>query len=229
MKVLIIEDELDARNVVKLLLKKLFPGQFNIVGCSGTISESLTLIKEKKPELVFLDVRLEDGLGLEILQKLDKINFHVIFTTAYDNYAIKAIKYAAIDYLLKPINPEEFDIAVQKALDKKQKFGADHSIAIKTAEQTHFVPCNKIIRLEADGSYTLIVTSDNKIFASKNLKYFENILPDTSFIRTHQSHLINIKHVKSIKNDLITLNNNDKIPVSFRKKTGVMNFLKDKN
>ena len=241
MKILIIEDEFNARNVVKLLLQQYFHDRYDLIGCAGTIVGSLDLIKEEKPDLVFLDVRLEDGLGLDLLKKLDKINFQIIFTTAYDNYAIKAIKYAAVDYLLKPINPEEFKMAVQKAYDKKQEFeeflrlqeelnpGQDKTIAVKTVEQTHFVSFNDIIRLEADGSYTLIITVNNKILASKNLKHFENILPAKSFIRTHQSHLVNKKYIKGIKNDMVQLENNHEIPVSFRKKAGVKNFLKDKD
>ncbi len=239
MKVLIIEDELDARNIIRFFLHQFFPDTFDIVGYSATVSESVAIVNEKKPDLVFLDVRLEDGTGLDFLRKLDKIDFQIIFTTAYDHYAIKAIKYDAIDYLLKPINPEEFKIAVQKTLDKKHEFEEYHKlqeldleaeqiITIKTAGETHVVHYNDIIRLEADGAYTMIVTGNNKILASKNLKHFENILPENLFIRTHQSHLVNKKYISGIKNDLVILENNHKIPVSFRKKTAVKNFLKDK-
>ncbi len=241
MKVVIIEDELDARNVIKFLLRQFFQDDINIVGYSAKVSDSLPLIKKEKPDLIFLDVRLEDGLGLDLLKKIDKIDFQIIFTTAYDNYAIKAIKFAAIDYLLKPINPEEFKTAVQKAIDKKQEFQellklqeeldweSEQAIAVKTAEQTHFIPYKDIIRLEADGSYTLIVTVSNKIFASKNLKFFEQTLPDNAFIRTHQSHLVNKKYINFIKNDFIKLENGEEIPVSFRKKNAVKNFLNNKN
>lgn len=240
MRVLIVEDERDARNIIKLLLAEFFEDTFEIVGEATTITESLTLTREKKPDLVFLDVRLEDGSGLDFLKKLDKIDFQIIFTTAYDHYAIKAIKYAATDYLLKPVNPEEFKIAVQKALDKKQEFEeylklqeelgleTEKTISINTTGQTHIVHCNDIIRLEADGAYTLIITKNNKILASKNLKHFEQFLPDEHFIRTHQSHIINKKYISGIKNDFIILENNHKVPLSFRKKTAVKNFLKDK-
>ncbi len=240
MRVLIVEDELDARNIIKLLLNEFFEDVFEIVGETATINEALKLVKEKKPDLVFLDVRLEDGSGLDFLNNLNKIDFQIIFTTAYEHYAIKAIKYTATDYLLKPVNPEEFKIAVQKALDKKQEFeeylklqekldlDTKKTISIKTTGQTHIVHYNDIIRMEADGAYTLIITKNNKILASKNLKYFEKFLPDDHFIRTHQSHLINKKYISGIKNDFVILENNHKIPLSFRKKTAVKKFLKDK-
>jgi len=239
MKTLIVEDEVDARKVLKFLLKQYFP-DIDIIGEAASISKAKNIILKEKPELVFLDVRLEDGTGFDLLNNLEHIDFQIIFTTAYDNYAIKAIKFAATDYLLKPINPEEFKIAVEKVITKMQQF-ADYlknkqntkdyqTISVKTAQQTYFVPIKDIIRLEADGSYTSIITEDSKILASKNLKFYEKILPKDSFIRTHQSHLVNKKCIKSIDKDgKLKLSNNDLVPISFRKKSMVRNFLKKQN
>ncbi len=241
MKVLIVEDEVDARNVVKYLLSQFFP-QIEIIGEVASVSEAKKNIKKEKPDLVFLDIRLEDGSGFDLLESLQQIDFQIIFTTAYDNYAIKAIKFSAADYLLKPINPEEFKQAVNKVLTKKQEFRQwqklkesqsgenNQSIAVKTAEQTHIIPISEIIRLEADGSYTFIITENTKILASKNLKYYEKTLPEEVFIRTHQSHLVKKKSIKGITRDgKLILSNNDIVPVSFRKKSIVRNLLKNKN
>ncbi len=239
MKTLIVEDEVDARKVLKFLLEQYFP-DIDIIGEAASVSKAHELILKEKPDLVFLDVRLEDGSGFELLESLDQIDFQIIFTTAYDDYAIKAIKFAATDYLLKPINPEEFKTAVEKAITKMQLFAdylkkeqntkEDLTISVKTAQQTYFVPIKDIIRLEADGSYTSIMTKDGQIIASKNLKFYEKILPGDTFIRTHQSHLVNKKCIKGIdKNGKLKLSNNDLVPISFRKKSVVRNLLKNKN
>jgi len=236
MKALIVEDEVDARKVLKFLLKQYFP-DIDIIGEASSVSKARSIILKEKPELVFLDVRLEDGSGFMLLESLDQIDFQVIFTTAYDNYAIKAIKFAATDYLLKPINPEEFKTAINSAISKIQRHSEylqrtkdTQTISVKTAEQTYIVSINDIIRLEADGSYTTIITKNSRIIASKNLKSFEKKLPENSFIRTHQSHLINKEYIKYIDKDgRLKLSNNDSVPIAFRKKSIVRNLLKNKN
>ena len=236
MKALIVEDEVDARKVLKFLLKQYFP-DIDIIGEASSVSKARSIILKEKPELVFLDVRLEDGSGFMLLESLDQIDFQVIFTTAYDNYAIKAIKFAATDYLLKPINPEEFKTAINSAISKIQRHSEylqrtkdTQTISVKTAEQTYIVSINDIIRLEADGSYTTIITKNSRIIASKNLKSFEKKLPENFFIRTHQSHLINKEYIKYIDKDgRLKLSNNDSVPIAFRKKSIVRNLLKNKN
>ncbi len=240
MKVLIVEDEIDARKVLKYLLKELFP-DIDIVGEAGTVSKAKKLIDLYHPDLVFLDVRLKDGTGLDLLHQCQcKDKFQTIFTTAYANYAIKAIKFNATDYLLKPIDPDELKAAVIKATNqindkqkmsqlKKEQLGLSHkTILIKTSEQTFLLPVKDIIRLEADGSYTTIITLNNKIITSKNLKFYEKELPESYFIRTHQSHLINKKYIHCItKEGLLKLTNQELIPISFRKKAMVRNLLKN--
>ena len=236
MKALIVEDEVDARKVLKFLLKQYFP-DIDIIGEASSVSKARSIILKEKPELVFLDVRLEDGTGFDLLNNLEHIDFQIIFTTAYDNYAIKAIKFAATDYLLKPINPEEFKTAINSAISKIQRHSEylqrtkdTQTISVKTAEQTYIVSINDIIRLEADGSYTTIITKNSRIIASKNLKSFEKKLPENSFIRTHQSHLINKEYIKYIDKDgRLKLSNNDSVPIAFRKKSIVRNLLKNKN
>jgi len=240
MKVLIIEDEIDARKVLVYLLKFLFP-DLQIVGETGSVKEAETLIKTLRPDVVFLDVRLEDGSGFDILNNCSSFDFNIIFTTAYSDFALNAIKFNAIDYLLKPIDPTELKIAVEKVKKIKEKEielkklknvvekNLDFRITIKTAEQTFVVPVSSIIRLEADGSYTTLITTENKIIASKNIKYFQDILPKEFFLRTHQSHLVNKNSIVRInKNGSLLLINNEEVPISYRKKSIVRRLLNNK-
>ncbi len=242
MKVLIVEDEIDARKVLVFLTKEFFPN-LKIIGEAASIAEAKQYIAQKAPDLLFLDVRLEDGTGIELLQSIEHKTFEVIFTTAYTNYAIQAIKNEATDYLLKPINPNDFKLAVLKAIDKikaKQKIKDTNTpdtkntkpqtIHIKTAEKTYLIPINDIIHLKADGAYTSIITNKQTIVASKNLKFFEKYLPTDAFIRPHQSHIVQKTHIQSIdKEGRLQLSNGNLVPVSFRKKSMVRNLLKNKN
>jgi len=240
MRVLIVEDEIDARKVLVYLLKFLFP-DMQIVGETGSVKKAKALINKLQPDVVFLDVRLEDGSGLDILNNNSTFELNVIFTTAYSDFALNAIKFNAIDYLLKPINPSELKIAVEKVKKIKEKEielkklktvvekNLDFRITIKTAEQTFVVPVSDIVRLEADGSYTTLITTENKIIASKNIKYFQDILPEEFFLRTHQSHLVNKKCIIKInKNGSLLLANNDEVPISYRKKSIVRKLLNNK-
>jgi len=241
MKVLIVEDEVNAQNVLMYLLREFFP-ELDMVGIAAGITEAKKLINQKHPDLVFLDVRLEDGTGLDLLQQLENINFDVIFTTAYSNYAIQAIKFGAADYLLKPIVPNELQEAVLKIKHKRgeEKFKSldnfsgvqkdEQTITVKTSDQTYLISVFDIIRLEADGAYTNIITSEQTIIASKNLKFFERILSNDLFIRTHQSHLVNKNHIKNFhKAGSLEMSNQEMVPVSFRKKSIVRKILKNKN
>jgi len=240
MKVLIVEDEIDSRKLITFFLKEFFP-DFQIIGEAASVRGAKTLVDTTKPDLIFLDVHLEDGTGLDLLKQINTENIQIIFTTAYDNYAIQAIKFNAIDYLLKPINPEEFNNSVLKAqkrflLNKRMKSPEEQPnqsekiIIVKTSEETYIIPVNDIIRLEADGAYTSIITHKRTIIASKNLKYYEKELPTENFIRIHQSHLINKQHITTLTNNgQLRLSNNDEVPISFRKKSLVRKFLKNKN
>ncbi len=243
MKVLIVEDEIDARKVLRYLLHQLF-SDIQIVGEATSVEDAKIILDQENPDLVFLDIQLEDGTGFDLLSQLKDINFSVVFTTAYNNYAIKAIKFDAIDYLLKPVNPEELKIAVQKVRNYLQKLEAmqqlqsvfqksiqaTNIITIKTAEQTFLVPEEDIIRLEADGAYTTIITLDNTIVTSKNIKYYQKNLPETLFIRPHQSHLVNKKHIIGLnKAGELILSNKEVVPVAFRKKSLIRNLLKNNN
>ncbi|WP_298781857.1 LytTR family DNA-binding domain-containing protein [uncultured Polaribacter sp.] len=234
-KTIVIEDETNAR---KGLIKMLgfLNSNINIVGETGYVSEALELIKTKKPQLVLLDIELEDGTSFDILNAIDTISFKIIFTTAYNNYAIKAFKYSAIDYLLKPISPIELKEAIertisdietqnqyQELLEMMSNNGKEDikKIVIKTSDQRFVIAIDTLIRLEADAAYTIFITETQKITISKNLKYYQDLL-DNTFIRCHQSHLVNSNHIKSLYSKGLLLSNNETIPVSTRKRAEIL-------
>lgn len=229
---IIIEDEKNAREALKKIISLLdYP--VKIVDSSGLVEHGIEIINKHKPDLVFMDIQLTDGTSFEILDKIINPNLKIIFTTAYDQYAIKAFKYSAIDYLLKPIDPSDLELALKKAIESikneeehqkllkvlKHNLEDDSKkIVLKTANNRKIVEVNDIIRLEADGAYTIFYTQGEKITISKNIKYYENLLEGT-FIRCHQSHLINKSHVIGLyKNDTIELAHDHYVPVSVRKK-----------
>jgi len=242
-KTIIIEDEVNVREALKKMLHIIEP-TIKIIAETAFVSDAVNLIKTLKPELVFLDIKLEDGTGFDILKNLDKFNFKIIFTTAYNQYAIKAFKYSAVDYLLKPIDPNELQEAIQKAIqnikNKKEhqellqvlqenNTNKPNKIVLKTTEQYHIISINNIIRLEANGAYTNFITTDEKIIVSKNLKFYQDILNTSKFIRSHQSHLINTAFIKAIKNKNIIMSNHDIIPIATRKQSAIIKILTEQN
>ncbi len=226
---IIIEDEPNVLEVLKKMLQLLYP-ELNIIGEAGSVAVAIPMIKDLKPQLVFMDIQLEDGTGFDILEQIDLEEVKVIFTTAYNEYAIKAFKFSAVDYLLKPINPEELNEAVKRAvssINEKESYkellaqintNKTETIVLKTADKRYVIPINSIIHLEAEGAYTTFVTINEKLVISKNIKYYQELL-DKDFIRCHQSHLVHKAHIKSFDSDSnVQLSNGDIIPVSRRNK-----------
>lgn len=235
-KTLIIEDEKNTLEVLKKMLR-FVNTDLKIVGETGFVKEATTLIRNLQPQLVFMDIELEDGTGFDVLKNIEKPNFKVIFTTAYNQYAIKAFKFSAVDYLLKPIDPEELQNAVERAIssiNEKENYQellaqinqkATNNIVLKTAKQRHIIPLKSIIRLEADGAYTIFITETKRLIISKNLKYYQELL-GKDFIRCHQSHLVQKQCVKSIDNNHnLHLSNGEIIPISRRNKTEILEML----
>lgn len=234
---IIIDDEAKGRLALREKLSAYCP-QIKVLAEAVNGAEALMVIHEHQPQLIFLDIEMPEMNGFEMLNELAEKNFHIIFTTAYDQYAIKAIKYAAFDYLLKPIDIEELKAAIEKIdarennQTKKQvellQQNMQHpkkqlnKLAIPTLEGLLFFDINDIIHLEANSNYTNIyLTSKTKITASKTLKEFEEMLPEDIFFRTHHSHLINLSYIKRyIKGDggQIELQNGTYVDVSRRKK-----------
>jgi two-component system LytT family response regulator len=204
------------------------------------------VIEQHHPDLVFLDIEMSDGSGFRLLEKFNTIDFEVVFTTAFEQFAIKAIRYQALDYLLKPIVPEELIAAVEKVKQLKSKknniknieniilnHGSNavekRKISLATAEKIHIIDVADIVRCESDNYYTHFYLNDGKhLLISKTLKEVERMLEDYNFIRPHKSHLINIQFIQNFIRDyggFITLTDGSKIPVSRRKKEKVLEVI----
>jgi two-component system LytT family response regulator len=210
---LIVDDDSKNRKVLRSLLQEFCP-QVVIVGEASDIQEAIRLVHLYKPQLVFLDIEMPYGNGFDMLDQLMPVDFEVVFTTAYDHYAIKAFKYCALDYLLKPVKIEELQEAVKKVegnrLSKdtnsklelflnqlKLQHAGLQKVAIASTDGLTFVDVNNIIRCESDGNYTHIhLLQKQKITSSKKIKEFEELLPVTIFCRIHNSHLINLNYIK---------------------------------
>lgn len=242
---IIIDDELKAREGLQLTLQKFCP-RIEVVASCATPAEGKNSILAFKPDLVFLDVQMPHQSGFNLLEELDHFDFEVIFVTAHDRYAIKAIKFSALDYLLKPLDIDELQKAVNKAAErignkssrnnyssllKNIKYPSHNieKLAIPTLEGIMFEAVNDIVYCEADRNYTSLIMIDNrKIIVSKHLKDFENMLSDCGFFRIHHAYLINLKYVKKyIKGEggYVILEGNHHLDVSKRKKEGFLQML----
>lgn len=242
-KAVIIDDIQQARITLRKDLEKYAP-DLEIIGEAGGVIEGVKLLKTLKPDVLFLDIQMQDGSGFDLLDVLPEINFKIIFITASDAHAIKAFRYAAIDYLLKPVDPDELKPALErlrqdkfsenekyKLLNETLKSGnKNHSrLALHTQEKIHVVGIEDIVRCESNVNYTEFHFKDNKkLIVTKTLKEFEDILTEHGFYRVHQSHLINTAFIKEfIKTDggSIRMLNGTVIPVSTRKKAQVLEMI----
>jgi two-component system LytT family response regulator len=244
-KTVIVEDELKSRDMLAAMIRKITP-ELDIVGLAGNVSEAEKLIRELKPELVFLDISMPDGSGFDLLEKVSGQKFELIFATASDQHAIRAIKFSACDYLLKPIDMDELKLAVEKVVQKKQsvpnmenlQFLIQHlrraddnfqKITLPTGNAYEIVNVKDIVRCEADGSYTTFYLSDKrKLMISAGLKHYEELLPENDFIRVHHHHLINMQHVlRFLREDggYAVMSDGSKIEISRRKKEAFMEKL----
>jgi len=239
-RALIVDDEINARENLAGLLKK-HCNAVELVGEAAGIEDALELFEKYHPELLFLDIRLSDKTSFQLLERLNRRDFGVIFITAYDSYAIKAIKFSAVDYILKPIDYRELKLAVSKYTNRSKlerkvseleilienlsKDRAFHKLGINLDGRTEIVIVNEIVRLQAEINYTRFFFKNSKsILVAKTLVEFEELLNDLGFIRTHKTHLINAAYVKTIrkKSDWQIILSNDKaIPVSRRRRKQV--------
>jgi two-component system, LytTR family, response regulator len=207
MKACIVDDEQKGRDSLQHLLKDNC-SDVTVIGQADSVESAYQFITENKPQLVFLDVEMRQGSGFELLKRFDPVPFKTIFVTAHQHYAIKAIRFAAIDYLLKPVDVDELIAAVGNAMKDNQHADQYHhllenldhpgpnKIAIPVKDGVTFIDPSEIIRLQADGTYTHIFTGADKYTACRNIKEYEELLNDQNFFRAHNSHLINLKHVK---------------------------------
>ena len=236
-KAIIIDDEKKAREILLGLITKFCPN-IEVVGQAESVDTAEEMVKKHKPDLIFLDVEMPFGNGFDLLDRLKPIDFDVIFTTAYDHYAIKAIRFSALDYLLKPIDPDELKVAIDRVEEKiANKNGIESRIenllqglktnkpkriAIPSLEGLSLVNVDEIIRCEADANYTRIFMQGGEaILVSKTLKEYEDMLGDYNFVRIHHHNLINMAHVQKYlrgEGGYVILSDNSQVEVSRRKK-----------
>lgn len=243
-KSLIVEDELRSADVMKTLLAECCP-HIEIVAVAPSVKSAVELISLTNPQLVFLDVELPDGNGFNVLDNFPPGRFHVIFVTAFEHYALKAIKASALDYLLKPVDTDELVAAVNKIpanpeTDIRQKVYSQNlyqsnkqklKLALPTFDGLTFIEQGDIIWCEAQGSYcNFLLTNKEKILVSKPLSYFEEILDEEQFCRPHQSYIINLAHTKSYvkgRGGYLIMSDGSKVEVSVRMKSSLLDrFLK---
>lgn len=242
---IIVEDEKHSRETLTGMLER-YCKNVEVIAEAESYRRGLELIRKHSPDVVFLDIQMPDGSGFRLLEELDKINFAIIFTTAFDQFAIKAIKYSALDYLLKPIDPDELVHAIKKVEQKlnksevndnirvlleniRSKENDPHKIVLSTSEKIHIIETDQILRCESDNYYTNFFLTDGKnILISKTLKENEELLSDHNFIRPHKSHLVNVKYIKGfLKNDggYIEMTDGSRIPVSRRKREKIIEII----
>ena len=239
----IVDDEEDGREALRLAVRNYCP-IVNLLAVCGSAEEGIECIRHHAPDLVFLDVQMPKKSGFDILKELSPIDFKVIFVSAFDKYAIKAIKFSALDYLLKPVDVDELITAVNKVTEDhprslfqyqsawnnvQHRSGKIDRLAVPTFDGIDFYKTDDIIFCKADGNYTHIYLTDKSIkLASKNLKDFENILLDSGFCRVHHSFLINLMHVqKYIKGEggYVVMTDHHQVEISRRKKEEFLRLL----
>jgi two-component system, LytTR family, response regulator len=234
MRAILIDDERANLENLQVLLNQYCPN-VKVVAQASQIDDAVALIKLQQPDLIFLDIQMGAYTGFDLLNKIEEKPFEVIFVTAYDQYGIQAVKFAALDYLLKPVSPHELIAAVTKAETKTNSKIRNEQlnfllqqitkpetstpkIALPQSSEIRYVEIKDIVRCEADNTYTcFFLANGEKILTSKPLKEYSDLLKPHDFLRTHQSHLVNPRFVKSwLKEDggILLMKNNDKIPVS---------------
>ena len=237
MRAVIIDDVSLARASLRADIEDYCPG-IEVVGEAEGVISGMKLIKQIKPDIIFLDIHLTDGEGFDILELLQDIQGDVIFTTASDQHAIQAFQANAVDYLLKPIDTDLLIKAVYKC-KKRMNTNAGNTaletdtITLSTQDDLRIAKISDVIRLEADGNYTTVYEKDGtKTMVSRSLKAFENLLREKGFIRTHQSHLVQISAIKSyLKSEggFLKMSDESEVPVAVRKKSTIVKLLQDKS
>jgi two-component system LytT family response regulator len=244
-KAIIIDDIEQARITLKKDLQAYAPDVEVIAEANGVI-EGAKLLKNTKPDLLFLDIQMQDGSGFDLLDILKDISFKIIFITASDAHAIKAFRYAAIDYLMKPVDPDELVSALKKfrehGVNENEKYKLlneslknsnkpHQKLALHTQDKIHIVNISDIVRCESNVNYTEFhFVNAKKMLVTKTLKDFDDLLSDQGFYRVHQSHLVNTKYIKEfVKTDggYLMMTDGSSIPVSTRKRPEVMKMLEE--
>ena len=243
-RAIIIDDELESRNAILNILND-FCDNVTVVGEGESVVQGVKIISKEKPDVIFLDIQMPDGTGFDLLEKTKGLKFKVIFVTAYDQFALKAIKFSALDYILKPVDPQQLIESVNKI--KEPSYDVDtvthkiqtllrnkngfERITLPTFEGYRFINIKDIVRCEADNNYTnFFLNSGEKILVTKTLKEYDETLSGLDFVRVHQSHLVNIKFVdRYIKGDggTIVMADGSEVYVSRRRKEEFLKKMTD--
>lgn len=243
-RILLVDDEQPCRDVVRFILNTHCP-EASIVGEATSLAEAETMVPKLFPDLILLDVDLGDGTGFDLLDRFPQPNFKVVFTTAHDEFALLAFRYSALDYLLKPVDPEELIDAVQKVavptepqvyhrqLEQLQHHRSTRRfdrITLNTGDGLLFITTDEITRLEANGNYSFVfLENGERHLAAQSLASFEEMLPGPPFFRAHQSHMVNISFVRKLaKDDGESLLMTDKsvIPLARRRKEAFIGIMR---
>jgi two-component system LytT family response regulator len=247
LKIFIVDDEFQSRNFLSKCITSNH-SDVQVVGSAATVEEALVGIKDLEPDLVFLDVMLNEETGFDLLEKIGDIKFNLVFTTAHDAYAIKAFKFNAIDYLLKPIDIDELDAAIEKVKAKQQHTGMskdvvdnfmntlktpntiEKKIPVPTSEGFLLVPLQEILYCQSNSNYTqLNLTNKRRLISSYTLKHYDDLLSEYHFFRAHKSFLINLAHVTQYKKGeggTIVMSDNMEIELSRRNKEAFIRIFK---
>ncbi|WP_299709738.1 LytTR family DNA-binding domain-containing protein [uncultured Tenacibaculum sp.] len=235
-KAILIDDEVYIKELIREKLTNNFQDKIEIVGEAEGVSDAIQVISKEKPDLLFLDIHLKDGTSFDILSQIDYKDLCLVFITGFDDHAIKAIKVGALDYIIKPIDDDEFNTAVTKVVEgfqqhnhteKSVEVSKEHftkssgrkRIILKTLENIFIVYEEDIFYCKSEGNYTTFYTKNDRIVVSKPIKMMEELLSKNVFIRCHKSYLVNKNHVIQYnKNGLLIINEDHKVPVSSRRK-----------
>lgn len=245
-RILIVDDELQSRSLVRKLLADQFP--LVVVDEADTVDIALDKIRVLKPHLIFLDVQMRGETGFDLLDKCGNIDYGIIFTTAHTEFAVKAFRYSALDYLIKPLDGEEFQIAVSSAIQRikidqasageqieyfkriRSEQKLPDKLTIPTAEGFLFLPINDILYCRAISNYTEFqLTNQQKLVSSYTLGYYNDLLTDHNFFRIHRSYLINLAHIKMYKKangGYVVMNDGEEIEVSRSNKESFLKLMK---
>lgn len=243
MRAVIIDDEKNARETVKGMLP-FIASDIEIAGEADGVKKGLEIIHKYTPDLVFLDIHMQDGTGFDLLRRLENYDFALVFLTAHDKYALEAFRFAAIDYLLKPIDPNELKTTIERIRKQKsdnakvmealfenmeKATSSPRKIVLKSSDALHLVFIDDIIHCESSDNYTRFFLKGQKpLLISQSLKNFEKMLEPLGFFRVHQSHLINLSHVSKIDRKdgcHVEMTDGTEVPVAVRKKDALMKRL----
>ncbi len=245
-RAIIVDDEADGRDALALAIARFTP-EIKVVASCASPEEAMEMIGYHRPALVFMDIHMPGMSGFDLLERLQPIDFEIVFVSAYDRFALRAIKFSALDYLLKPVDPDELKVSVERMKQRLQKMPermtayssvlhnirfrdqGTRRIAVPGMTGISFFDADDIVFMKADGSYTrLIMRSGTQEVVSRNLKDFENLLCDSEFCRVHHSFLINLKHVQHYlkgEGGTVVLTGNHRIDISRRKKNEFLKLM----